>query len=88
MFDGEAGSVCLKDDASTHTPDVYAAHVAILGALSSGRTSVCIPSGTVLRLPRQDYSRYLFGFLILPLGSWPLSSSYDVFYFCRKSPQA
>ncbi|KAF2574167.1 hypothetical protein F2Q70_00003883 [Brassica cretica] len=43
------------------------------------------PRGTVLHLPRQDYSRYLFGFLILPLGSWPLSSSYDVFYFCRKS---
>ncbi|WZZ70840.1 hypothetical protein YC2023_082210 [Brassica napus] len=43
------------------------------------------PEGTVLRLPRQDYSRYLFGFRILPLGSWPLSSSYDVFYFCRKS---
>ncbi|KAF2577196.1 hypothetical protein F2Q68_00004634 [Brassica cretica] len=31
------------------------------------------PEGTVLRLPRQDYSRYLFGFRILPLGSWPLS---------------
>ncbi|KAF3512552.1 hypothetical protein F2Q69_00005602 [Brassica cretica] len=43
------------------------------------------PEGTVLRLSRQDYYRYLFGFRILPLGSWPLSSSYDVFYFCRKS---
>ncbi|KAF2588335.1 hypothetical protein F2Q70_00039317 [Brassica cretica] len=43
------------------------------------------PEGTVLRLPRQDNSRYLFGFRILPLGSWPLSSSYAVFYFCRKS---
>ncbi|KAF2582093.1 hypothetical protein F2Q68_00005523 [Brassica cretica] len=43
------------------------------------------PPGTVLRLPRQDYSWYLFGFRILPLGSWPLSSSYVVFYFCRKS---
>ena len=42
-------------------------------------------AGTVLRLPRQDYYRYLFGFCILPLGSWPLSSSYVVFYFCRKS---
>ncbi|KAF3496887.1 hypothetical protein DY000_02053080 [Brassica cretica] len=31
------------------------------------------------------YYRYLFGFCILQLGSWPLSSSYDVFYFCRKS---
>ncbi|KAF2576036.1 hypothetical protein F2Q70_00003717 [Brassica cretica] len=41
--------------------------------------------GTVLRLPRKDYYRYLFGFRILPLGSWPLSSSYVVFYFCRKS---
>ncbi|KAG5384272.1 hypothetical protein IGI04_035742 [Brassica rapa subsp. trilocularis] len=40
---------------------------------------------TVLHLPRQDYYRYLFRFLILPLGSWPPSSSYDVFYFCRKS---
>ncbi|KAF2570179.1 hypothetical protein F2Q70_00004156 [Brassica cretica] len=43
------------------------------------------PEGTVLRLPRQDYSRYLFGFSILSLGSRPLSSSYVVFYFCRKS---
>ncbi|KAF3610822.1 hypothetical protein DY000_02049179 [Brassica cretica] len=43
------------------------------------------PRGTVLRLPRQDYYWYLFGFRIPPLGSWPLSSSYDVFYFCRKS---
>ncbi|KAF3540643.1 hypothetical protein F2Q69_00021410 [Brassica cretica] len=42
-------------------------------------------TGTVLRLPRQDYYRYLFGFRIMPLGSWPLSSSYDVFYFYRKS---
>ncbi|KAF2587822.1 hypothetical protein F2Q70_00039491 [Brassica cretica] len=40
---------------------------------------------TVLRLPRQDYYWYLFGFRILPLGSWPRSCSYDVFYFCRKS---
>ncbi|KAF2582196.1 hypothetical protein F2Q68_00005846 [Brassica cretica] len=36
-------------------------------------------------VPRQDYYRYMFGFHILPLGSWPLSSSYAVFYFCRKS---
>ncbi|KAF2573713.1 hypothetical protein F2Q70_00004250 [Brassica cretica] len=43
------------------------------------------PRGTVLRLPRQDYYRYLFGFRILPLGSWPLSSSCAVFYFYRKS---
>ncbi|KAF3492602.1 hypothetical protein DY000_02052876 [Brassica cretica] len=43
------------------------------------------PGGIVLRLPRQDYYRYLFGFRILPLGSCPLSSSYAVFYFCRKS---
>ncbi|KAF3511676.1 hypothetical protein F2Q69_00005873 [Brassica cretica] len=43
------------------------------------------PEGTILCLPRQDYSQYLFGFRILPLGSWPLSSSYAVFYFCRKS---
>ncbi|KAF3546318.1 hypothetical protein DY000_02006764 [Brassica cretica] len=43
------------------------------------------PEGTVLRHPRQGYYRYLFGFHILPLGSWPLSSSYAVFYFCRKS---
>ncbi|KAF3548321.1 hypothetical protein DY000_02007143 [Brassica cretica] len=41
--------------------------------------------GTVLRLPRQDYYRYLFGFCILPLGSWPLSSFYAVFYFGKKS---
>ncbi|KAF2548899.1 hypothetical protein F2Q70_00021511 [Brassica cretica] len=35
--------------------------------------------------PRQNYYWCLFGFRILPLGSWPLSSSYDVFYFGRKS---
>ena len=40
-FDGEAGNVRIKDDASAHTPDACVAHVAILG-LSSGRTSVCI----------------------------------------------
>ncbi|KAH0898850.1 LOW QUALITY PROTEIN: hypothetical protein HID58_048418, partial [Brassica napus] len=37
-FDGEAGIVCIKGDASAHTPYAYAALVAILG-LSSGRTS-------------------------------------------------
>ncbi|KAF3532287.1 hypothetical protein DY000_02039510 [Brassica cretica] len=25
-FDGEAGSVCIKGDASAHTPDAYVAH--------------------------------------------------------------
>ncbi|KAF3549605.1 hypothetical protein DY000_02007544 [Brassica cretica] len=40
---------------------------------------------TVLRLPRQNYYWYLFGSCIMPLGSWALSSSYVVFYFCRKS---
>ncbi|KAF2569872.1 hypothetical protein F2Q70_00026059 [Brassica cretica] len=45
----------------------------------------CFFAGTVLRLPRQDYYRYLFGFHILPFGRWPLSSSYAVLYFCRKS---
>ncbi|KAF2561158.1 hypothetical protein F2Q70_00017638 [Brassica cretica] len=39
--DGEAGNVCIKGDASSHTQDTCAASVAILG-LSSGRTSVCI----------------------------------------------
>ncbi|KAF3552543.1 hypothetical protein DY000_02006427 [Brassica cretica] len=43
------------------------------------------PGVTVLRRPRQDYYRYLFGFRIMSLGSWRLSSSYDVFYFCGKS---
>ncbi|KAF3505864.1 hypothetical protein F2Q69_00006022 [Brassica cretica] len=43
------------------------------------------PGGTELRLPRQGYYRYLFGFCIMLLGSWLLSSSYSVFYFCRKS---
>ncbi|KAF3508394.1 hypothetical protein F2Q69_00006047 [Brassica cretica] len=40
-LDGEAGNVCIKGDASTHTPDACATPVAILG-LSSSRTSVCI----------------------------------------------
>ncbi|WZZ53807.1 hypothetical protein YC2023_053914 [Brassica napus] len=39
-FDGEAGNVCIKGDASAHTLDACAAPVAILG-LSLGRTSVC-----------------------------------------------
>ncbi|KAF3562285.1 hypothetical protein DY000_02015926 [Brassica cretica] len=52
---------------------------------SLGTRNVLFFVGTVLRLPRQDYYRYLFGFCILPLGSWPLSSSHAVFYFCRKS---
>ncbi|KAF3561676.1 hypothetical protein DY000_02014426 [Brassica cretica] len=52
---------------------------------SLGTRNVLFFAGTVLRLPRQVYYRYLFGFRILPLGSWPLSSSYAVFYFCRKS---
>ncbi|KAF3579282.1 hypothetical protein DY000_02030970 [Brassica cretica] len=34
-FDGEVGSVCIKGDASSHTPNACAAPVAILG-LSSG----------------------------------------------------
>ena len=52
---------------------------------SLGTQNVLFFAGTVLRLPRQDYYWYLFGFRILPLGSWPLSISYVVFYFCRKS---
>ncbi|KAF2572470.1 hypothetical protein F2Q70_00002765 [Brassica cretica] len=52
---------------------------------SFGTQNVLFFARTVLRLSRQDYYRYLFGFRILPLGSWPLSSSYAVFYFCRKS---
>ncbi|KAF2567574.1 hypothetical protein F2Q68_00025646 [Brassica cretica] len=52
---------------------------------SLGTRNILLFAGTVLRLPRQDYYRYLFGFRILPLGNWQLSSSYAVFYFCRKS---
>ncbi|KAF2615532.1 hypothetical protein F2Q70_00011692 [Brassica cretica] len=40
-FDGEAGNVCIKGDASAHTSDACAAPVAMLG-LSLSRTSVCI----------------------------------------------
>ncbi|KAF3510437.1 hypothetical protein F2Q69_00007742 [Brassica cretica] len=36
-FDGEVGSVCIKGDASAHTPDAYTATVAILGLLASSR---------------------------------------------------
>ena len=52
---------------------------------SLGTRNILLFVGSVLRLPRQDYYWYLFGFRILPLGSWPLSISYVVFYFCRKS---
>ena len=52
---------------------------------SLGTRYILFFAGTILRLPRQGYYRYLFGFRILPLGSWPLSSSYIVLYFCRKS---
>ena len=41
-------------------------------------------AGTVLCLPRQDYYQYQFVSGILPLGSWPLSSSYAACYFWRK----
>ncbi|KAF3602965.1 hypothetical protein F2Q69_00034938 [Brassica cretica] len=61
-------------------PEIFSGHEECLGT-----RRFLITWGTVLRLPRQDYSRNLFGFHILLLGSWPLSSSYDVFYFCRKS---
>ncbi|KAF3564394.1 hypothetical protein DY000_02014554 [Brassica cretica] len=44
------------------------------------------PGGTVLRLPRQEYYRYLLGSSIMPFGSWPLSSSYAACCFCRKPP--
>ncbi|KAF3500548.1 hypothetical protein F2Q69_00042906 [Brassica cretica] len=53
--------------------------------LQRGSNSFRNPEATVLRLPRQDYYRYQFGFRILPLRSLPLSSSCAVFYFCRKS---
>ncbi|KAF3569769.1 hypothetical protein F2Q69_00058663 [Brassica cretica] len=52
---------------------------------SLGTRNVLLFAGTVPLLPRQYYYQYLFGFRILPLGSWPLSSSCAVFYFCRKS---
>ena len=52
---------------------------------SLGTRNIWFFAWAVLRLPRQDYYRYLFGFRNLSLGSWPLSSSYIVFYFCRKS---
>ncbi|KAF3551724.1 hypothetical protein DY000_02006725 [Brassica cretica] len=48
-FDGEAGNVCIKGDASAHTPDACAAPVSILG-LSSSRTSVCISRGSLNRV--------------------------------------
>ncbi|KAF3555213.1 hypothetical protein F2Q69_00012601 [Brassica cretica] len=49
------------------------------------RTRSLLITWTVLRLSRQDCYRYLLGFRILPLRNWPLSSSFAVFYFCRKS---
>ncbi|KAF3509170.1 hypothetical protein F2Q69_00006890 [Brassica cretica] len=57
--------------------------VAARGSL--GTQNILFFEGTVLRLPRQGYYQYLFVSRIMPLGSWPLSSSYAVFYFCRKS---
>ena len=50
-FDGEAGNVCIKGDASAHTPDPCAAPVAVLG-LSSSRTSVCISLGSLNRVEK------------------------------------
>ncbi|KAF3559204.1 hypothetical protein F2Q69_00012935 [Brassica cretica] len=57
----------------------------ILRSFAWNPEAIWEPGGTVLRLPRQDYYRHMFGFRILPLGSWPLSSSYVVFYICRIS---
>ena len=51
---------------------------------SYGNPEVFGFAGTVLSLPGQDYYRYLFGSRILPLGSWPLSSSYLASCFCKK----
>ncbi|KAH0898838.1 LOW QUALITY PROTEIN: hypothetical protein HID58_048406, partial [Brassica napus] len=56
-FDGEAGNVCIKGDASAHTPDACAAPVSILG-LSSSRTSVCISRGSLNRVEEtQEFLR-------------------------------
>ena len=46
-FDGESENIRIEDDASAHTPDAYAAPVAILG-LSSGMNSVCIYGGSLV----------------------------------------
>ncbi|KAF3565607.1 hypothetical protein DY000_02015799 [Brassica cretica] len=77
----------LQTRRSCGNPEVPSDPEVVFRTLRSNKDPEVIwePRGTVLHLPRQDYSRYLFGFLILPLGSWPLSSSYAVFYFCRKS---
>ncbi|KAF3498439.1 hypothetical protein DY000_02052842 [Brassica cretica] len=64
---------------------LFRSGVCIRTRSSLGSRNILLFAGTVLRLPRQGYYRYLFGFCILPLGSWPLSSSYVVLYFCRKS---
>ncbi|KAF3567846.1 hypothetical protein DY000_02015628 [Brassica cretica] len=66
-------------------PEIIVWNPEILRSFDWNSETMEEPGGTVLRLPRKDYYRYLFGFRILPLGSWPLSSSYAVFYFCRKS---
>ncbi|KAF2557910.1 hypothetical protein F2Q68_00016396 [Brassica cretica] len=68
---------------SSLDPEIFAWNQEVIW--EPGEPKIFIFVGTVLRLPRQDYYRYLFGFRILPLESWPLSSSYGVFYFCRKS---
>ncbi|KAF3529965.1 hypothetical protein DY000_02039600 [Brassica cretica] len=75
MSKARADLVSLEPEGSSLDPEIFDWNPEAIGE----------PGGTVLRLPRQDYYRYLFGFRILPLGSWPLSSSYDVFYFCTKS---
>ncbi|KAF2554072.1 hypothetical protein F2Q68_00034531 [Brassica cretica] len=75
IFDWNPEVLEVEPEGSSSDPETFGRNPEAIGE----------PGGTVFRLPRQGYYRYLFGFRILPLGSWSLSSSYDVFYFCRKS---
>ncbi|KAF3486400.1 hypothetical protein F2Q69_00052741 [Brassica cretica] len=79
----------IEPEGSSLDSEIFAWNPEIVGLYTGPEfpwePEIYVFAGTVLRLPRQDYYRCQFGFRILPLGSWPLSSSYVVFYFCRKS---
>ena len=81
---GNPGVYLLDPEIVFGTRSFFLDHGIIFGPGVPVGTGMFGFAGIVLRLPRQDYYRYLFGSCILPIGSCPLSSSYAACCFCRK----
>ncbi|KAH0884009.1 hypothetical protein HID58_060105 [Brassica napus] len=71
-FDGEAGIVCIKGDASTHTPDACVAPVAILGlSFDVIVVASCVVLGLYPDLQQRDVRHFRPGTWRLDgLSSW------------------